>query len=378
MSRKSKRKSKSKSKSRSKTDYVHLLSSLEKRYALYLKRLANGDADYMEEDYHRLKAKYLDKIKNGFGTRRSKRRRSKRRRSRSRSFGSPILLGLSGLAALGAGAGTASYLNRKKGRFIDDTYEEDLLIPLIPSVVSVFPKSFSDANPSSFLLRGPNYKTDHIKIRYPWSLYTTLDVKILKSEHMITDVISKHPNLLPAIPAIPNIPGELPKLLIINLQLFPSRGVFYSVVIFFARKENPLNNEISVATNLFKRYITDYNSEDFLGDKGRLKGIGSIDDSVFPMIIRPLIRKKNDTPNVLQKSLEHYTTRDIFEIDVNANKFNIPDWVKPSIPGYYHLVRNVESRLGFVIQGNTPEELPEILLGGTVFNGLDFSKAIEV
>ncbi len=61
------------------------------------------------------------------------------------------------------------------------------------------------------------------------------------------------------------------------------------------------------------------------------------------------------------------------EMDISIHQF--PYVAKSGLSALRDRVPDVKLLVGFVIQGESDEELPETLLGGAEIRGMDFSKA---
>jgi hypothetical protein len=321
---------------------------------------------------------------------------NKKRRSRTKTIVGAVL----GTTAVLGAAALAAYKLKKKFKHEPVVYEEDKYLlenkkyleelnklPLLkqPIPLELEEEIFMDASPKNFDIRTANWtektkKTEKVKATN--TMYKTQDVKILKSKNMITDIINKHPQLLPVVN---QKASSIPNMIVINIQLPRKDKEFYSIFIVFELKPETIKKpEFNNAVKLLEKYTKEYNNEKFLGEKGRLKGRGAITDTKnidFPYgfgWIKGYIPEVNYKGVLLKKTLKIFEKAGIFEIDIDVNKFVIPFVPNSIIPMMYDRIKKGEFELGFQLEGITPDELPEALIGAVNINGLDLKNGQEV
>ena len=110
----------------------------------------------------------------------------------------------------------------------------------------------------------------------------------------------------------------------------------------------------------------------------RFKGMGMADNVKELGIpgVGPLIEKFNGKPFIINKVAEIFQGPDWFEVDLSV--FDFPFLARKALYSLKDRVAEISVRAGFVVQGESDEELPEILLGGAELRGMDFRLATVI
>lgn len=298
--------------------------------------------------------------------------------SKSRMSIKKGLIGATALLGTGLAGMASKKLQKDYAKHIE--YEENALVSDI-DVESNSQIKFEDlpsSDPKYFKIRSKEWTPNNqVKSKSLDSLYSTFKVSLFKSKDIdhLSDIINKKQIILPEI--LENN-TELPSYLIINSQLLPLDGIFYSVVIFYKIKQSTINNDsedIKTAIGLLKKYINE--NKDL-----KIKCITSIIDfgSIsIPFIQKALIDrsgiKDQKTFNYKNETITKYlNSPNTLEVDINFNKVKIP---MIDVTGYYDTLHKINVNIGYTIEGKTPDELPEVLLGATKFLGLEFKSDPE-
>ena len=89
-----------------------------------------------------------------------------------------------------------------------------------------------------------------------------------------------------------------------------------------------------------------------------------------------LIDKFNGKPAIINKVAEIYQGPDWFEVDISI--FDFPFLARKALFSLKDRVSEIKIRAGFTVQGESDEELPEVLLGGAELRGVDFRLATMI
>ena len=245
----------------------------------------------------------------------------------------------------------------------------------------------------SFNLRiGPNYKANGKKAPSAEPLYETVAMDLLRSPDAPLSNLagSRRIVLPPPRPGIDDLDAiaksGLPRLFVINAQV-PDKApaMFgggksaevdpgYSLVFYFAVKPETvravLDGTASPALKLTKKYIAEHASNPDV--RRRFKAIGMTDEASELGIpgMSALIAKFNGKPAIINKVASIFQGADWIEVDISI--FDFPFMAKRGLYALKDRVPDLTLRAGFTVQGEDDDELPEILLGGADFWGLDF------
>ncbi len=252
----------------------------------------------------------------------------------------------------------------------------------------------SDA--TTFLVRAKDYMKSKIKEPAGGNIYKLIGVDMYSFDRKLYH-IAQHvelpaaPKLGPEALALPQN-QHLPPLFIINLQLptyAPSMfggndGAGQSLVYYFALPEGwePSQVENSEALALAQRFFN--NGVEFDGQPTRdrfklLPRIVNVDEwaekgPLSGAEVR-LLRSYNGKPLLTRPQQRFYSSAQgqYMEIDIDVHSYAYI--ARRAFYGYISRLAPVIFENAFVLQGNRPEELPEVVLGAVKVYRVDFTKA---
>jgi len=349
-------------------------------------------------------------------TRRSKpRQRSKPRKAKSggkrksRKQNKPSKKrSLTKRALVGAGLIGAGLLAKKLRQPVNnklDVYEENILVSGTGTGTGGTNVPFNDITKdnSEFVVRSTD---ETVKQKSSDPLYSTYRVEILKGGGPFENVVNS--TKLPKGQGISSLPpitnkSSLPTYFIINTQLPPLDGVYFSVVVYYQIKQhtieaalNPtLDTGIAPAIGLLTKFTSDneHGGSDY---KDRLKAFatvvdtGSLDIGDGGQWVIKKFKLDKQIGTILNKTVKHYRNAKYYEIDIHITEFDIPPLLSQLISmkkltEYYDKADNFKLNMGFLLEGGRSKkhekertheegvvELPEVLLGGTQFSGFKF------
>nr|GMC48457.1 protein ENHANCED DISEASE RESISTANCE 2-like [Ipomoea batatas] len=217
------------------------------------------------------------------------------------------------------------------------------------------PCSWARGDPSSFLIRGKKYPKDHEKIKAKNTLMQMVAADWLKSDRRQDDLAGRPGGIVQKYAA-----DDRPEFfLIVNIQVPGSTT--YSLALYYMLK-GPLED-----TPLLERFV---NGDDAYRNS-RFKLIPYISKGSW--IVKQSVGKK---ACLIGQALEvnYFKGKNYLELDVDVGSSTVARGVVNLVLGY---LNNLVIEMAFLIQGNTPEELPEFLLGTIRLNHLDASKSVS-
>ncbi|RXI07468.1 hypothetical protein DVH24_005241 [Malus domestica] len=242
---------------------------------------------------------------------------------------------------------------QKKGYMdLQEVCKEDSVCPygatLQKDPSCALPCSWGSADPSSFLIRGPNYLRDRQKIKAKSTLMQLVGVDWLRSDKREDDLGSRYGNIV-------QVPGT----------------TMYTLAFYYMIKtpleETPLlhafvNGDDSYRNSRFKLipYISKVSTKS-------TQEHGS-------WIVKQSVGKK---ACLVGQALEvhYFRGKNYLELGVDVGSSTVARGVVNLVLGY---LNNLVIEMAFLIQANTEEELPEVLLGTCRINQLDASKSVLV
>lgn len=218
------------------------------------------------------------------------------------------------------------------------------------------PCSWAAGDPSSFLVRGSTYLQDHNKIKAKGTLMQMVGADWLKSNGREDDLGSRPGGIVQKFADL----GGPEFFFIVNIQVPGS--TMYTLAMYYVIKtpleENPL--------------LYDFVNGDDAYRNSRFKLIPYISKGSW--IVKQSVGKK---ACLVGQALEihYFRGKNYLELEIDVGSSTVARGVVSLVLGY---LNNLVIEMAFLIQGNTEEELPEVLLGTCRLNHLDASKSIQV
>lgn len=218
------------------------------------------------------------------------------------------------------------------------------------------PCSWTTADPSTFLIRGPDYLKDHQKVKAKGTLMEMVAADWLRSDKREDNVGSRPGSIVQKYAA----QGGPEFFIIVNIQVPGSTS--YSLVQYYMMttpvKDNPLLESFINGDDAYRN--------------SRFKLIPYISKGSW--IVKQSVGKK---ACLVGQALEinYFLGKNYLELCIDVGSSTVARGVVGLVLGY---LNNLVIEMAFLIQGNTQEELPEVLLGTCRFNHLDASKSVLV
>ncbi|KAL2324810.1 hypothetical protein Fmac_023868 [Flemingia macrophylla] len=218
------------------------------------------------------------------------------------------------------------------------------------------PCTWASSDPSLFLVRGENYLRDHQKVKAQENMMQLVGADWLRSDRREDDLSSRPGSIVQRYAA----QGGPEFFIVINMQI-PGNPM-YSLALYYMMKtpleDNPLlqnfvNGDDAYRNSRFK--LIPYIS----------KGSWIVKQSVGKKAC--LIGQALDTRYIRGKNY--------LELDIDVGSSTVARGVVSLVLGY---LNNLVVEMAFLIQANTQDELPEVLLGTCRLNHMDASKAFLV
>ncbi|CAJ1389183.1 unnamed protein product, partial [Effrenium voratum] len=229
---------------------------------------------------------------------------------------------------------------------------------------------WADGEVRLFRLRGPQYLKLRHKVPAREALYRCTGVEVFEGPCQLRSCTE-------GLCVKGFGPLGLPKVILVHFQLPFQAGLVghpwsdpgCSVVVFFELKE-PLE---SPATRLLLSFLEEQHPKaEGFAESGCLKVVGlleNLEDLDIPAAARPVVRKFNGKPVLIEKESHHRRFGDAVEICVDVRGFN------PLARGLLRRLREQLPKsvmqLGILVQGCEDSELPEDFLGVVRIEGLD-------
>ncbi|KAI4339421.1 hypothetical protein MLD38_024368 [Melastoma candidum] len=218
------------------------------------------------------------------------------------------------------------------------------------------PCSSTIADPSTFLIRGKTYLQDQSKIKGQSTLMQMIGADWLRSDRREDD-LSGCPGGIVEKAALQ---GGTDFFFIVNFQVPGSNT--YNLALYYVLK-SPLEEH-----PLLHRFV---NRDDAFRNS-RFKLIPYISKGSW--IVKQSVGKK---ACLVGQALEtnYFRGKNYLELGIDVGSSTVARGVVSLVLGY---LNNLVIEMAFVIQGNTPAELPECLIGTCRLNHLDVSKTVPV
>ncbi|XP_057483585.1 protein ENHANCED DISEASE RESISTANCE 2-like isoform X2 [Actinidia eriantha] len=218
------------------------------------------------------------------------------------------------------------------------------------------PCSWTETDPTTFLIRGKTYLDDHKKIKAKGTLMQMVAADWLKSDKREDDLGGRAGGIVQKFAA----KGGPEFFFIVNIQVPGSTT--YSLALYYMT--NTPIQEVPLLENFIRGDDAYRNS--------RFKLIPYI--STGSWIVKQSVGKK---ACLVGQALEinYFHGKNYLELGIDVGSSTVARGVVSLVLGY---LNNLVIEMAFLIQANTPDELPEHLLGTCRLNHLDASKAVLV
>ncbi|KAL3656062.1 hypothetical protein CASFOL_000458 [Castilleja foliolosa] len=215
--------------------------------------------------------------------------------------------------------------------------------------------SWAASDPSSFLIRGDNYLEDHKKVKAKGTLMQMVAADWLKSDKREDDIAGRYGGIVQKYAAS----GGPEFFFVINIQV-PGTTT-YSLALYYMLV-TPIEE-----TPLLEHFI---NGDDAFRNS-RFKLIPYISKGSW--IVKQSVGRK---ACLVGQALEinYFRGKNYLELGIDVGSSTVARGVVSLVLGY---LNNLVIEMAFLIQGNTAEELPEVLLGTCRLNHLDASKSVS-
>ncbi|KAM7522358.1 hypothetical protein LguiA_012260 [Lonicera macranthoides] len=218
------------------------------------------------------------------------------------------------------------------------------------------PCSWTAADPSSFLIRGHTYLEDRKKIKSKGTLMKMVAADWLRSDKREDDLGGRSGSIVQKYEA----KGGPEFFFIVNIQVPGSTT--YNLALYYMMS-TPVED-----TPLLESFI----KGDDAYRNSRFKLIPYISQGSW--IVKQSVGKK---ACLVGQALEinYFHGKNYLELGIDIGSSTVARGVVSLVLGY---LNNLVIEMAFLVQANTPEELPEYLIGTCRLNHLDASKAILV
>jgi hypothetical protein len=223
---------------------------------------------------------------------------------------------------------------------------------------------WSEPDGTTMLVRGPDYLTDRRKIPSAPPAFRLMGLDLFQSNMSIEHIASRPDNVVQAeIKRHEEEGTEMPFTFVINFVV-PGTPRLNLVLYYQSPHASVLNDETP-----FAELMSDFldGSEDFRNE--RFKLIPCIVEGSF--IVRQAV---GSTPAIIGKKLRQpcFRTKHYFELDVDIGSSAVANRVVGLVSGY---TKKLVIDMGFVVEGQRNDELPERLFGSCRLVHIDLSIA---
>ncbi|KAJ4803329.1 hypothetical protein LUZ62_015895 [Rhynchospora pubera] len=220
----------------------------------------------------------------------------------------------------------------------------------------VAPSTWAMAEPSTFLIRGESYLHDSQKIKANSTLMQMVGADWIKSDKREDDLAGRPGGIVHKHAA----QGGSEFFFVVNIQVPGSTT--YSLALYYMMT-TPLEK-----VPLLERFV----KGDDAFRNSRFKLIPYISKGSW--IVKQSVGKK---ACLVGQALEinYFRGSNYLELDVDVGSSTVARGVVSLVLGY---LNNLVIEMAFLVQGNTQEELPEVLLGTCRLNHLDASKSVSI
>ncbi|XP_024017099.1 protein ENHANCED DISEASE RESISTANCE 2 isoform X1 [Morus notabilis] len=218
------------------------------------------------------------------------------------------------------------------------------------------PCSWTTTDPSTFLIRGKSYLEDRLKVKAKGTLMQMVGADWLRSDKREDDLAGRPGSIVQKYA----VQGGPEFFFIVNIQVPGS--MTYSLALYYM-----MNTRLEDAP-LLESFV----KGDDAFRNSRFKLIPYISKGSW--IVKQSVGKK---ACLIGQALEinYFHGKNYLELGVNIGSSTVARGVVSLVLGY---LSNLVIEMAFLVQANTPEELPEYLLGTCRLNHLDASKSVLV
>ncbi|KAE9611431.1 putative protein ENHANCED DISEASE RESISTANCE 2, PH domain, START [Lupinus albus] len=218
------------------------------------------------------------------------------------------------------------------------------------------PCSWAASDPSLFLIRGETYLQDQRKVKAKDTLMQMVGADWLRSDTREDDLSSRPGSIVQQYAA----KGGSEFFFVINIQM-PSNPMYSLALYYMTRsplEDNPLLQSFVDGDDTYRN--------------SRFKLIPYISKGSW--IVKQSVGKK---ACLVGQALEilYIRGKNYLELDINVGSSTVARGVSNLVLGY---LNNLIVEMAFLIQGNTQDELPEVLIGTCRLNHMDASKSFVV
>ncbi|XP_057798953.1 protein ENHANCED DISEASE RESISTANCE 2-like isoform X2 [Salvia miltiorrhiza] len=217
------------------------------------------------------------------------------------------------------------------------------------------PCSWAEADPTSFLVRGKTYLHDQKKIKANGTLMQMVGADWITSSKREDDLAGRSGGIVTKYA----VEGRSEFFFVINIQV---PGTTTCSLALYYMLKTPLKE-----TPLLERFI---DGDDAFRDS-RFKLIPYISKGSW-IVKQSVGRKACLVGQALQ--MNYFRGKNYLELGIDIGSSTVARGVVGLVLGY---LNNLVIEMAFLIQGNSPEELPEILVGTCRLNHLDAAKAVS-
>jgi len=238
---------------------------------------------------------------------------------------------------------------------------------------------WAEPDSNSFLVRGPTYKTDGVKINAGRSIGRLLAMDIVEVDAPIYSGMTKHPTerVQKALQMEKKLQeqgleSDVPPFIFVLNIIFPAEPMYHAVMYFGIDDYSEIDGSSGTPTSKLCK-------EFFFGDSDEFR------DSTFkliPQIVQGnfMVRKAvGSTPAIMGKKLRQLYVRDeenmrFFEIVLDCCSSSVAAGVIRLSLGY---AKTVVVDLGFLFEGDNASVLPERMFGCARIKNADFSMPVR-
>ncbi|GMN24814.1 hypothetical protein TIFTF001_000703 [Ficus carica] len=216
------------------------------------------------------------------------------------------------------------------------------------------PCSWTTTDPSTFLIRGKSYLEDRLKVKAKGTLMQMVAADWLRSDKREDDLAGRPESIKYAAQGGPEF------FFVVNIQVPGSTT--YSLALYYMMstqlEDAPLLESFVKGDDAFRN--------------SRFKLIPYISKGSW--IVKQSVGKK---ACLIGQALEinYFHGKNYLELGIDIGSSTVARGVVSLVLGY---LNNLVIEMAFLVQANTPEELPEYLLGTCRLNHLDASKSVLV